>query len=220
MINVVRLLFPQLLIGAVGLFGIFSVSAERLDVDYASFYSHVKKLDKEDTNKLRFAFGFMHIQRKQLCQLNSVSVVTQKQTMPLGIENGTRFTVPVDKVLKMAKAVVAIDIDDNANQCDMSVQLETLPTYLQAQYSAADLSSILTQYQAFFSNMGSFLSFMMPSAEGLVLHFDQPVSASIDTGLIDNKANTLTLDEEWFESSATSLTLSHAPIRITALVVK
>jgi hypothetical protein len=31
-------------------------AAETLEVEYSSFYSHVKKLDEPETNALRFAF--------------------------------------------------------------------------------------------------------------------------------------------------------------------
>ena len=79
-------------------------AADTLEVEYASFYSHVKKLDDPETNALRFAFGFQHIVDKRLCHINSAQITTQKQTLPLIVENNRRFTVPTDKILKMAKA--------------------------------------------------------------------------------------------------------------------
>jgi hypothetical protein len=198
-----------------------AVSAEQLNVEYSSFYTHVKKIDKEDTNKLRFAFGFKHIAHDRLCKIDDAKIVTQKQTLPLQVENATRFTVPVDKVLKMAKALVTIQIDDNANQCDMSVQLETLPEYLKQTYTHAELQALLVQYQDFFSNMGSFMSFMMPSAEGLVFHFDKnEASFHILEKQVDSSGN-LTLDQVWFDKNqGKGLNLPSTPIRVTALVVK
>jgi hypothetical protein len=195
--------------------------AEELNVNYSSFYTHVKKIDKEETNKLRFAFGFKHIAHGRLCKIDDAKIVTQKQTLQLQVENTTRFTVPVDKVLKMAKAIVSIQLDDNANQCDMSVQLETLPKHLKKAYSHDELVSLLGQYQDFFSNMGSFMSFMMPSAEGLVFHFDKNETSF--TGLekrIDSSGN-FTLDQAWFDKhQGQGVKLPSTPIRITALVVK
>ncbi|MFQ3192716.1 MAG: hypothetical protein ACI936_003869, partial [Paraglaciecola sp.] len=35
------------------------VIADEVEVRYKTFYSHVKKLDNEDTQALQFAFGFM-----------------------------------------------------------------------------------------------------------------------------------------------------------------
>lgn len=193
--------------------------AEELNVDYASFYGHVKKIDKPDTDKLRFAFGFTHIAYNRLCKLEKAEIVTQKQTLPLIVENGTRFTVPSDKVLKMAKAKVSIELDDNANQCDMSVQLETKAEQLKHSYTHAELKALLNQYQAFFSNMGSFMSFMMPSAEGLVLKLqnEQVLNTELSK-LLDERGN-INLDQDWFEKGL-GLSLPSKPIRITALVIK
>ncbi|MFT6990518.1 MAG: hypothetical protein ACJASL_002496, partial [Paraglaciecola sp.] len=77
--------------------GLFILSthaaAETLEVEYKSFYSHVKKLDDPATNALRFAFGFVHIAEKRLCHISSAQIITQKQTLPLTVENNNRFTV-------------------------------------------------------------------------------------------------------------------------------
>ncbi|MDU0355086.1 DUF2987 domain-containing protein [Paraglaciecola aquimarina] len=197
----------------------WSARSKVLDVDYASFYSHVSKINKEETNKLRFAFGFKHIAQDRLCNLVEANIVTQKQTIPLTIENGVRFTVPTDKVLKMAKAVVAIEFADNVNQCDMSVQLETKPNILQQEYTYKELRSLLSQYKAFFANMGSFMSFMMPSATGLVMHFSEQVNLSEANATLLDKEGNLTLDQAWFEQEQ-GLSLPIMPLRITALVEK
>ncbi|MGJ8681430.1 DUF2987 domain-containing protein [Paraglaciecola sp.] len=192
---------------------------EVLNVQYSSFYSHVKKIAKEDTDKLRFAFGFTHVIDKRLCHIKKANIVTQKQVMPLKVENGTRFTVPSDKVLKMAKANVSIELDDNANQCDMSVQLETKMTELKQTYSHAELTSLLEQYRAFFSNMGSFMSFMMPSAEGLVFKFEPSVTLPAKFDALKDSSGNITLDQAWLDNNL-GIELPAKPIRITALVVK
>lgn len=193
--------------------------AETLVVSYASFYSHIKKLDDPETDALRFAFGFQHIAKQRLCHISSAKIVTQKQTLPLTVENNSRFTVPTDKILKMAKANVVIELDDQANRCDMSVQLETLPRFLKTQYSHEELLLLLNQYQAFFDGMGSFLSFMMPSVTGLLLHFnpDENVPKELHP-LLDEKGR-IALSENWLARKET-LKLIHKPLRITAIIEK
>lgn len=190
--------------------------AETMDVEYKSFYSHVKKLDDEDTNALQFAFGFQRVGEGRLCQIRSAEIVTDKQTIPLTVSAENRFTVPSDKVLKMAEALVRIDLVEAANLCDMSVQLETKPEYLKTDYSHEDLELLLHQYEAFFNEMGSFLSFMMPSVKGLMIHFtDKDLYAGVGDGATIN-AGTLLLDKDWIESGK-SLALPQAPLRITAI---
>ena len=193
--------------------------AETLDVEYSSFYSHVKKLDDPDTNALRFAFGFMHIAEKRLCHISSAQITTQKQTIDLTVENNNRFTVPTDKILKMARAKVIIELDDQANQCDMSVQLETLPSFLKTQYSHDELILLYEQYQAFFDEMGGFLSFMMPAAQGLLFHFDKSVQLPEELSTLVDKKGTLALSKTWLMQQK-DLVLPNKPLRITTIVEK
>jgi hypothetical protein len=194
-------------------------NAETLEVEYSSFYSHVKKLDNPETNVLRFGFGFLHITEKRLCHISSAKIVTQKQTIKLTVENNHRFTVPTDKILKMARAMVVIELDDQANKCDMSVQLETIPSFLKTQYKHDELLVLFNQYQAFFDEMGGFLSFMMPSAEGLLFHFGAGVVIPEKLQDLVDKNSELALSRPWLLQQK-DLTLPNKPIRITAIVKK
>jgi hypothetical protein len=193
--------------------------AETLEVEYSSFYSHVKKLDEPETDALRFAFGFLHITEKRLCHISSAKIVTQKQILDLTVENNERFTVPTDKILKMAKAQVVIELDDQANRCDMSVQLETIPSYLKTQYSHDELLLLFEQYQEFFDEMGGILSFMMPSAEGLLFHFEEGVTLPESLQSLMDKEGTIALSKIWL-AQGKGLELPHKPLRITTIVEK
>lgn len=199
-------------------------AAHGMNVEYKSFYSHVRKLNDEDTQALQFAFGFLHNRTKTLCEVKSALIHTQKKDIPLEITAEHRFTVPSEKALKLAKAVVAIEVVQPENQCDMSVQLETKPEYLKRAYSAAELTYLFTQYENFFSEMGGFLSFMMPRAQGLVLAFDQkslpPTLTAEGVALPPLQDNRLVLSQEWLEAFNGQLNLSHAPERITAYLPK
>lgn len=197
----------------------FQVSAETIQVEYSRFYSHVKKLDGEDTQALQFAFGFVRAGEGYLCGINDAKIITEKQVMPLTISPENRFTVPDDKILKMAEAVVEIDLAEAANLCDMSVQLETKPAYLSKTYTKEELVFLLEQYKSFFNAMGSFLSFMMPTVDGLNIQFaDDNISMplkdapSINMGIV-------TLPADWIEQSK-GLTLPDVPLRITAKAVR
>lgn len=202
-----------------GVFYSAVVAAETLDVEYSSFYSHIKKLDDPDTQALRFAFGFWHINQQRLCHISRAKIVTQKQQLPLVVEHNGRFTVPLDKILKMARAKVSIELTDQANQCDMSVQLETLPRFLKTAYTNKELKMIFQQYQAFFSGIGGFMSFMMPSVQGLVMQFENVNEFNTDLQPLVNEQGYLQLTQAWIEQG-NSLNLPNLPLRITALVEK
>lgn len=196
-----------------------SVNAEIIQVEYSRFYSHVKKLDGEDTQALQFAFGFQRVGEGRLCEIKEAEIITDKQTLPLTVTDEYRFTVPSDKVLKMADAYVEIDLAEAANLCDMSVQLETKPDYLKEKYSKDELVYLLEQYRAFFNEMGSFLSFMMPTVDGLNIYFaDQNISMPVKDAPNINMG-TLMLPPEWIENGK-GLQLPETPFRITAKATK
>lgn len=200
------------------LLGLMTVDskAETIDVEYSRFYSHVKKLDNEDTQALQFAFGFLRVGEGRLCGVSSAEIVTDKKKMSLDVSDEGRFTVPTERALKLADALVRISLDEAANVCDMSVQLETKPEYLKTRYTQEELEFIYSQYEAFFNEMGSFLSFMMPTVKGLMIQFkDENLDHTTPQGVTINNG-VLHLEQEWI-SEARGLSLPQAPLRITAM---
>lgn len=190
------------------------LSAEEVRVEYSSFYSHIRKLDTEDLNALQFSFGFKKVGSNRLCAVSNAHIHTQKKSIPVSVNSQNRFTLPNEKALKMAKAEVVVELTEPANQCDMSVQLETKQSFLKNHYTNKELQLIYQQYQNFFDEMGGFLSFLMPSAIGLNFLFDEPVKQA-QTGLvIENK--TVTMDASWLAEN-TGVTWDQKPIRITSV---
>ena len=208
MIRVVLLLILSFIYGA--------SHAETVNVEYSRFYSHIKKLDNEDTQALQFAFGFVRVGEGRLCSIKKAQIITDKKTIPLDVSEEGRFTVPSEKALKLANALVSIALKERANVCDMSVQLETKPSYLKQYYSREELNYLFDQYAAFFNEMGSFLSFMMPSVKGLMIQFDDknldfvtPQGVQINNGILH-------LEQSWI-NEAKGLTLPGVPLRVTAM---
>jgi hypothetical protein len=195
-------------------------NAGQLEVEYSSFYSHLKKIDKEELNALQFAFGFKKVQTTTLCHINEAAVITQKVTLPLEINAFERFTLPTEKALNMARAIVTLDLTEPNNQCDMSVQLETKTEYLKTTYSVAELTMLNEQYKTFFADMGSFLSFLMPSTKGLKLVFAQPPQVKSQLAGLVILGNELILSDDWLETMSSELELAGSPLRITAMVEK
>ena len=194
--------------------------AGQLEVEYSSFYGHLKKIDKEELNALQFSFGFKKAGESALCHINSANIITQKVTLPVEINEFERFTLPTEKALNMAKAVVALDLTEPNNQCDMSVQLETKAEYLKTTYTVAELKILAAQYKAFFADMGGFLSFMMPSTKGLKLLFAEPILHMNTESGLQVEGKELLLSDEWLAAMSKDLVLRHNPLRITAIVEK
>ena len=212
-----------IILTALGWLCAMPIQADTLELDYGSLYSHTRKLDAETMPALQFAFGFAHRQQKRLCNINEAFIHTQKQNIALKVTPENRFTVPSERALKLARAVVNIELDDMADDCDMSVQLETTAEHLKSDYPLHELQSLQRQYMAFFDQMGGFMSFLMPKVRGLNIHFaQQPAQqAKIDGGIAlpDISDNQLRLSNQWLEQQhEAELQLPAKPMRIVAWV--
>jgi len=192
--------------------------AEQIEVEYSRFYTHLKKIDKEELNALQFSFGFKKAGESYLCDISQATIVTQKMTIPLTIDKYHRFTLPTEKALKLANAFVTIDLQQPANQCDMSVQLETKPEYLKTSYQQQELTFLSAQYKQFFSEMGSFLSFLMPSSDGLKFTFDDTPSLLEHNKDVVIKKQEVEISDKAIQQAKLGLNFSQKPIRINGLV--
>lgn len=208
-----------MLVSTLGLSVSNNAFAEELQVAYKTFYSHVRKLDSNDTNALQFAFGFMNIHSKSLCEIQSARISTQKQQIPIQITPEYRFTLPSEKALRLADAIVIMQLKEAANICDISVQLETKPEYLHKSYDRDELQMLYQQYTEFFDSVGGFMSFMMPKVSGLTFQFaDKELQHDLNKGMkISNGSLTISADEI---DNLNSIELPKAPMRITANTTK
>lgn len=157
-------------------FGNSQLWAGELHLEYADFYSHLRKLNGEELQSLQFAFGFIHVQSKDLCQLSSVLIDTDKKDIDVSVQSNRRFVLPNEKALKMAKARLLVKLEEPQNQCDLSVLLEVKPELFAEPINSSQLLSYFHAFEAFFDKMGGFLSFMMPSPSGLQITFQDPTS--------------------------------------------
>lgn len=190
---------------------LFPVHAGELRLDYSSFYSHLRKIDDDELRSLQFAFGFLNVRTGDLCTPQKALVHTDKKDIPVVITEQKRFVLPTEKALKLAKAEVHIQLVEANNQCDLSVLLEVKPELINDGVNAKELQDYFTSFEAFFDKMGGFLSFMMPSPEGLNLVFQ---SGSDEPGRLSEsltpttKADTYTLMADKIPQLATEMTFS------------
>lgn len=141
-----------------------------LQLEYKSFYSHLKKLNDDELALLQFAFGFQHVTKGALCKVESVLIKTDKKDIPVQVNEDNRFVLPSEKALKLANAEVIVELNEMNNQCDLSVKLQVVPEDFVDGVDASKLEAYYQAFVAFFDEMGGFLSFMMPSPEGLIIN--------------------------------------------------
>lgn len=105
--------------------------SRQLTIEYKTFYSHLRKIDIEDTPSLQFAFGFLHEQTKQSCEIDKALIHTQKVDIPLELNAMNRFSLPKERALKLADAEVTIHFTQpHQAACQLSVLLQANPLWL------------------------------------------------------------------------------------------
>lgn len=203
--------FSQFTLVTIALFFTQFAYSGELRLDYSGFYSHLRKINNDELQSLQFAFGFINVRNKELCQPTNILVHTDKKDIPIDINANRRFVLPTEKALKMAKAEVHIQLIEPNNQCDLSVLLQVNPDLLTDGVTGDELQVFFDTFTAFFDKMGGFLSFMMPSPEGLHLKFanDSEEPLALGNNLKpETSVNTYTLMETSIVNITNNLTLN------------
>jgi hypothetical protein len=203
----------------VGVCLLSKAQADELQVAYKTFYSHVKKLNSEDTNALQFAFGFMNIRTQTLCEISSAKISTQKKQIPLVVSPEYRFTLPSEKALRLANAVVILELSEPSNICDISVQLETKAEFVKTRYTEQELTLLYQQYVSFFDDVGGFMSFMMPKVDGLTIQFtNKGLNETLSNGMLIEKGTLVVASDRL--AALAQVSFPNMPLRITAKTTK
>ncbi|MCY7293875.1 DUF2987 domain-containing protein [Alteromonas sp. a30] len=102
-----------------------------LNLEYKTFYSHLRKIDIEDTPGLQFAFGFVNTESKVPCVMKNVTIHTPKIDIPVALDALNRFSLPKERALKLADAEVNVQFQNAGFEaCQLSVLLEANPRWL------------------------------------------------------------------------------------------
>lgn len=199
----------------------FANSAD-LTLTYDSFYRHLKKVNKDDMDQLTMAFGFTKQNTTAVCAINEVKIRTPKVDIPIAIDEQNRFELPIERALNQAKAEVDIKFnDDDIHECFVSIQLRVRSQLYRTQLQSSDLVVYLEQFDEFFSNAGSFFSFLLPKPTGLVIQFENNESmlkateGADLTGMIKEESR-LFLSREWLDKNHSVISLNAPPLAIFA----
>lgn len=202
-------------------FSTFTLASD-LTLTYDSFYRHLKKVNKEDMDQLTMAFGFTKQNTSAVCAMSEVQIHTPKLDIPVAIDDQNRFELPIERALKQAKAEVDIKfVEDDIRECFVSIQLRVRSQLYRSQLQAEDLTVYLEQFDEFFSNAGSFFSFLLPKPTGLVIQFDDNESLlkaieGTDLAGITKEESRLFLSRDWLAQNNEVISLSMPPRAIFA----
>lgn len=178
----------------------FNVSASNkpnlLEIKYADFYSHLRKLDKETLTELRFSFGLIDAQIEP-CVIEQGIIITDKKKIPINIQDNNRFVLPTERALKLAKAMVNLELAHSTTDCNLSVLIEIEPVLLKESLTRDKLLRFYASFKQFFEDMGGMFSFLMPEPSGLLVtsesHTELQILSSKYSALVNGSSIELPL---------------------------
>ncbi|MBY6185516.1 DUF2987 domain-containing protein [Marinobacter hydrocarbonoclasticus] len=172
-----------------------AVPAQALNLEYAGFYDRLKIVNKTEYPLVSMAFYLNHRGKGEPCTVNGGEILNQGQSLPLTVGPRQELLVPFDAELKDKKAVLSLDVVDEA-QCDFAMQLRYSDT-TQQQFSDADWQAMIGQFDGVLKRFAGFpFRWLQPDVSGVVIKLEEGSTMSPDYGIVgDNGRITLRLSD-------------------------
>lgn len=181
---------------AAALTAALALPAQALNLEYGGFYDRLKVVNKTDYPLVSMAFYLNHRERREPCTIEGGSIIDRGNSLPLTIGPRQELLVPFDAELKDHKAVLSVQVEDEA-QCDFAMQLRYSDT-TQQRFTQSDWQAMVGQFDGVLKRFAGFpFRWLQPDVSGVVVMLAegtevQPAKweAEVDSGRL-----TLRLDQ-------------------------
>ncbi|MCF1427641.1 MAG: DUF2987 domain-containing protein [Shewanella sp.] len=186
-----------------------AVNAAEVSLRYEDFYSRMKLMYKNNYQLTELTFS---VPRQQDCILESASISTERNSVPLLFTQAQRLYLPYDEELKQQRALVNLQLAGDAAHCGLAVQIRVRSP--KADYDHATLEQLYREMDDMQRAMKGFpMKYFHLAIKGLIftLPKDTKVVLTRDKGYEDFRVS-----GEWSVSAAQiaqlrNLTLSAVP---------
>ncbi|MBW3139027.1 DUF2987 domain-containing protein [Ferrimonas balearica] len=145
-----------------------SLPVQALNLEYGGFYDRLKIVNKADYPLVSMAFYLNHREQRQPCQINGGVIVDRGNELPLVVGPRQELLVPFDAELKDHKAVLSLDVVDEA-QCDFAMQLRYSDT-AQQRFTDGDWQAMVSQFDGVLKRFAGFpFRWLQPDVSGVVV---------------------------------------------------
>lgn len=159
-------------------FYVQDVAAQNIDMRYSVLYGKLKQNVKEGHDDVKIAFFLLDQRDGRVCKIQKGWMQKDEHYEDLTIPESNELAVPVDTNLRQANPDVTFVIDDGIT-CDVSMQVIAKSHYGE-QINQSDIQSLVPQMDQILSELGGmFSSWFMPAVEGVVVHFEHPLTEAI-----------------------------------------
>lgn len=184
-----------------------SLQAAPISLEYQGFYQRLKQVNKGHYPLVELAF---FVPGKDKCRIESGTISTEKESFPLTITKDQRLFLPFDDKLKSDRALINLNIEGQAESCNISMQVRAKQT--KRNYAQNELLEIQAQMDALLDEMQGFpMRYFSSDIAGINFVFEpeSKVSVKID-GVEQLVTGSLQLSREQI-SQLKALELSSKP---------
>ncbi|MCG9696668.1 DUF2987 domain-containing protein [Shewanella sp. Isolate11] len=166
-----RVIIAVLLLGSS-----FITTAAPISLEYQGFYARLKTLNAGHFPLVDIAFS---VPKQNGCLIETGYISTEKERFPLVITEQQRIFIPFDDTLKSERALINLQMQDDAQQCGIAMQIrakQTQQIYQQAELIAlkADMNNLLNKLQGFP------MRYFSADIDGISFQFEDSASVIID----------------------------------------
>ena len=192
----------------------FVAHSSPISLEYQGFYQRLKQVNKGHYPLIELAFS---VPKDNGCIIKDGFISTEKEQFPLTITAEQRVFIPFDERLKSDRALINLQMENDARQCGVAMQIRAKRT--STDYSQADLLAIQAQMDELLHSMQGFpMRYFTDDIAGISFEFVEPARVTID-GKVELIEGVYRLSRGRI-SDMQELSFSHAPRVVSPWVSK
>ena len=146
-----QLLAVQLLAISLSYLIPWTCEAGEISLRYEDFYSRLKVMHQQKYQLVDLSFS---VPPAKGCLLQRASIITESQSSPLSYTKNQRLFLPYDEQLKQQRALVNLNINGDAADCGLAVQVRAKSP--KQRYEETELNQLKREMNDFLAAMKGF----------------------------------------------------------------
>lgn len=201
----------------------FNVNAREFVMSYDGFYDRLKIVNKGDFQYARVNFYISDIGTNESCAIKSGTILTERNEYPLNFTDKAQLLLPFDKQLDTDKAVIVVEPQNPAHDCQLKLQIEAnelegLAFSKQSLYTInEELDELLTDLSGFF--VSKLMWFLLPEQKGVAVTFKSPMQFDDKSITCEKSVCYFAVEDSWEDDNAALGDISQV-IKVTPWIVK
>ncbi|GAA0782658.1 MULTISPECIES: DUF2987 domain-containing protein [Pseudomonadati] len=156
----------------------FNATSDTVSLEYSGFYNPLKRVNKASYPYVELVFS---VPKSENCTILSGNITTESQSFPLTYTHEQRIFMPFDDDLKSNRGLVNIEVQGDANQCGIAMQVRARETL--TRYTSKELQLVLDDMNGLLDTLQGFpMKYFRKPLTGLTFEFsgDMPLTLTMN----------------------------------------